>query len=85
MSAIFKISKSQTDSYLALSTYYPSNFNQSVFISHSWFSMVSFLIAFLYDRLPTIQARYPRYSSVIEWSLYAVITIIIVLGIYYKF
>ena len=43
------------------------------------------LIAFLYDRLPTIQARYPRYSSVIEWSLYAVITIIIVLGIYYKF
>ena len=43
------------------------------------------LIAFLYDRLPTIQARYPRYSSVIEWSLYAVITIIIFLGIYYKF
>lgn len=43
------------------------------------------IIAFLYHKLLTIQARYPRYSSLIEWSLYAVITIIIFLGIYYKF
>lgn len=43
------------------------------------------VITFIYDRLSTIQARLPRHSDLVEWCLYAVITLIVFLGIHYNF